>query len=306
MPEGVGALDHLYPLMMGGKLEAELDERVNLILPPIDASRVPTSRTPGFPPYMHYPLMPPEFHQLIVPSLAADVQDAAMLDWRDALHPVDAGMAKALDRAEKATLRDDTATSGMAGVRFDPIYALLIYLAVGLGTITLAATTRYVILWSLLLVAGLVLSVLDRDIEPVQSTDLIWGVGLGLVFSLPFLVLNWTGLSNTAIMQYPFEAWETRFLALVIVAPLADNLFFRGILQEERGFAISVASVGISAVLVFWPALYQHPVNFIVAVLVATVFAAICSFLRASISMSAAIACQVILNMAIFFIPTLF
>lgn len=306
MAASVGPIDHLIPLTLGGDLDAQIDARATLLLPSVDSGRLIRPRTPGFQPYPHIPLQPPEFHQLLVPQLAAEIQNEGVLNWRDTLTPADEKMAIALDQALKPAMPVQAGGQELTGIQIDPIFALLLYLAVALGTITLPITARYTILWSVLLLAGLILTLVDRPVNPIRSLDIFWGMGLGLAFSIPFLLLNWTGLGITSAMLYPFDHWESLFIALILIAPLAESLFFRGVLQEKRGYLISILGVGLSSILFFWPALYQHPVNFAVAVLVTTVFAAIYAFLKSSISLVAAVACQVILNLMIFMIPSLF
>jgi membrane protease YdiL (CAAX protease family) len=95
------------------------------------------------------------------------------------------------------------------------------------------------------------------------------------------------------------------FQSLVFVGALGETLFFRGILQDQRGILISVLAAGASSVLFFWPAASHAPVYLVAAALFTTVLAGVYSFVRTRYGLAAAYVCQVTVNLMLLFVPSL-
>ncbi len=320
--EGSAPIHHVLPLRHGGDLAGWLDEHALPPLPPVDAVRACEPITPGLPPFPHIPLLLPRAYQLVVPQITdylGGVSPAAPDELAAPLASLPPSMAAAMPKgaATPATGQvsaaaggavNDDALAGMVldGIRFDPLFAYLIYLGLGFGTLYLGVEARYTVLWTALALGGMILTLVNRRVSrPFLALDLAWGMGIGMVFSLPLLILNWRGLAETARVLFPFEDPAAFFYAMVFVAPLAETLFFRGVMQSQRGFAASVSAVGLSSVLFYWPAAAGQPAYLIVAVLVTTVLAGVYSFFSSRFGLVAAWACQVTINLVLLFIPAL-
>jgi membrane protease YdiL (CAAX protease family) len=176
-----------------------------------------------------------------------------------------------------------------------------------LGTSPLAVEMRYTILWTLLIVLGLSLSILDsrRPLGPLRSLNLAWGLSVGFIVGLPLLILTARGLAQVSAVLFPYTTAAALFQALVFVAPLGETLFFRGVLQEERGLAIGVVCAGLYSVTLFWPATAGDIPILIVAAIFSTALAVMYSYVRIRHGLLAAYACQVIANVMLMFVPSL-
>jgi len=314
---------HMLPLPFGGADEGGLDVETLPPIPPVDVERASRPLVPGLPPYQFVPLPPPETYQLVVPGATDYLAPAGPLSpdeefvplsapppaMADALADAGAGVrtAPALHEPGAAPTAQAAVGEGavaLGGIRFDPLFAYLIYLALGFGTLYLTSITRYAVLWTALAVGGGLLTLVDRDdLEPFSSAHILWGASIGLVFSLPLLILNWRGLADMSHVLFPFEDPVAFFFAMVFVAPLGETLFFRGVLQEQRGFTAAVAGAGLSSLLFYWPAASARPVYLVVAVVVTTVLAAVYSFFRRRLGLVAALCCQITINITLLFLP---
>lgn len=307
----VELLHHSLPLTHNGQLEEELE------LPPLapvdeHAARQPFS--PGMRPARHMPLPPTVAYQLIVPDPAEYMAD-------DLLEPLQspppelvtalggtpvASSAPAVAVSPAVDDQDDQTADYLfsGGIHFDAVFAFLIYIALALGTLYLDIETRYLVLWTVLIVAGVLLVLVDRpDAGVLKSAGLGWGVSIGLVFSLPLLILNGPGLRDISLTIFPSDNLLALFQTLIYVAPLSETLFFRGFIQEQRGFTVSVLAVGVSSILFYWPAASGQPVFLVAAVVFSTVLAAIYSFFRMRLGLSAAFICHVTINFSLLFMP---
>lgn len=308
-PQPGGIIHHNTPLPLGGDLS------FMLIIPPlpaVDESRLRVARNFGFPPYPHVPLLPTAAEHLLVPGLAEDfgLEEGAEADLLEALEPVPPSMLAQMGGVAARTLRGDVpeleTLPPLEGLRFDPLFAMLLFLALALGTLYLDIESRYAVLWAALTLAGAALALVEREPEPMLLIDLGWGLAIGLVFSLPLLILTGEALADTARILFPFGSPVALFLGLVFAAPLGESLFLRGMLQRDRGLGAAVLAAGASGLLLYWPAAISHPVYLAVAVIFSTVLAAIYGFAALRNGVWAALACQVTVNLVLLFLPTLF
>lgn len=323
------AVHHGTPLTQGG---LTMPEVTPLVVLPADheAISAPTSR--GLPPLMHSDLPAPAEYQIVVPQIAAAAPAAAKrlpLTERSAFpvaEPPPASVTSSaasgmiLDTAAPALAAVEPAPAGLfaqAGVparplgqRINPLYAYLIYAALGFGTLylgVLGVIERYTILWAALIALGVALTLVDAppELHATSSASLGWGFSIGLVFSLPLLILVSRGLADLASVLFRDAGAAVMFQSLAVVGPLGETLFFRGVLQERRGFAISVAAAGLSALLLYWPAAAPTPVYLVAVVIFSTVLAGIYSFVRTRYGLGAALICQMTANVLLVVVPAL-
>jgi len=192
----------------------------------------------------------------------------------------------------------------------ESLFVVALYFAVALGTLfLLGLEVRYAVVWTVMAGFGVLFTLADRanPLEQVYSSDLGWGMGLGFVIGLPlFIILN-QGLADTTRMLFPTIALPNLILFLVFAAPLGESFLFRGMLQERRGFIVSVAAAGLSTLLVFWPAITTIRITLaIFIVIVFTALAAMYGYVRVRYSLAAAVACQIIANIMLMVLPVVF
>ena len=288
---------HTVPQRFGGDVEQALGLPPRL---PIDAAALRRPVTRGLPPVMHPMLLPPEAARLplLLPSAEEDVAEPG-----GGLFGVPAGMQEALAAAAAAGVKLPLAQ------RIDPVYPFLLVLALGIGSsyINLDLIGRYTILWTALLLLGAFLTLVDspRTAGEMSSSGLGWGASFGLVFSLPLLILVNTGLSAIVGLLFPDTSLPVLFQFLVLLAPLAETLFLRGAMLERRGFAPAILGAGMLSLIMFWPAASGQPVYLVAVVVFMTVLAGMYGFVRSRYGLSAALVCQVCVNLMLMFIPGL-
>ncbi len=144
----------------------------------------------------------------------------------------------------------------------DPYFACLIFAGVGLGTLGLGVAPRLIVLWTVLL--GLWLSY--REGQRVQLhyrfADIGRGMVIGTVVSLPVLIAAGRALVTAVPILYVGAnatgsgvqmSGAAAFASLVLIAPLAEELFFRQVLQRERGVWIATAIYAAGGLVFFLP-----------------------------------------------------
>ena len=194
---------------------------------------------------------------------------------------------------------------------FDPYFASLIFAGVGLGTLGVKTSPRLVVLW----VTLLALWVVYRERQTVQLqyrlSDIGRGTGIGLAISGPLLLLTFRAMMAAVPILYVSAdgvsdteiGGTTIFVSLVLLAPLAEELFFRDILQKEKGFWIAAALCAVAGVILFLPTAGQF-----FAVLIAVggahaVLGLIYGYLYQRFGLAASMACHVTVNLVLIFVP---
>lgn len=323
------AVHHMLPWRHGG---IEVGD-VEFVPPPevnIEAANQPVN--PGFAPLRHVRLPSPREFMPVPPpqvTIAAQMSSPAVVTTARPTFPVpEAPRFQKLSSAPPASSAEIPAASprhidpapGVQVVkpmiedeepslfeRIDPLYAVLVYLAFGLGTLVLEdPETRYTVLWSLLAVMGGTLTLMDTRRAPRGSaaTNLIWGSGIGLVIGI-LLIPAASGLAATSKLLFPGISLPALFQALVFLGPLGETLFFRGVVQERRGFVASVIGAGVGTLIFYWPAGGSAPVSIVAVAGFLTMLAAIYCYVRQRFGLAAAYTCQVTLNVMLFLVPRL-
>lgn len=191
--------------------------------------------------------------------------------------------------------------------RLDPIFGYLLFWALGLGTLPLAPETRHLLMWLVLLALGLILTVVDtnRPVGPIRSVNLTWGVGLGFIVGLPLLITTASGLAQVSAALFPYTNFASLFQALVFIGPMAETLFYRGVMQDERGLVTGALSAGLGSLILYWPAASSGVALLVIAVTISTALAAVFGYVRTRYGLAAAYASQVMTNLMLLFIPRL-
>jgi membrane protease YdiL (CAAX protease family) len=326
--DGSYAVHHILPMLHGVKYS---DPDIQSAFPEIDSEAAHQPRNHGLPPLWHIPIVPPDTFVLIVPS--AGTSSVVPVAFTERLYPppprpdpapvqtatsyviptpvgqatIDRAASVISDNQQQAERLNALAQPSFLE-RLNPLYALLFYVAAGFGTLVLGdLETRYISLWSLLLIMGGALTLVDTRKRPrrITTSNLTWGVGIGFVIGLPLLILVAPGLSATSALLFPYTTAGSLFQTLVFLYPLAESIFFRGRLQQQHGMAVSIAGAGISVLLFFWPAGSHEPIFLVFVAFFLTVLSGVYSYVRARYGLAASFACQVTLNLMLFFLPRL-
>ncbi len=197
-------------------------------------------------------------------------------------------------------------------------YLIAIALAIGLTPLLPAsADMRYTIIWALMAGFGVLAWLLGgmTRIEQEAPEDLAWGVIFGLIIGAPLLLIGGSVLATSVGLLFRTSIDGSILpmppgvvLAYVIFAmPLAETLFFRGVLQETRPFWL-VAALGTGwSLALFAPMLdiANYPGVGILVGVALVLMNVMYSYVRDRNGLAASWLCQITVNIVLLFIPYL-
>ncbi len=205
--------------------------------------------------------------------------------------------------------------TGYRGSGGDPIFGFLLALAVSIGLIpTLPGNTdlRYTLAWGALAGVGVIAWLLGNAerIGQDKPENLAWGVGFGLLVSFPFALFFSGTFGIAARLMFPTFGLGVVLAYLVFVMPLAETLFFRGLLQKQLEFYIVGGLGGLWSVLLFFPVMWgeiiEAPVvGFFLAIALFSM-SLMYSYVHERNGLAAAWVSQIVANLLLFFLPLLF
>lgn len=194
----------------------------------------------------------------------------------------------------------------------DPLFGYLIALALCVGLMPVIPSDpalRYSLLWGLIAAFGVVAWLLGTSARIGLDTieNLSWGAIFGLIIGVPFLIVGGSTLRQTTQTLFTGMTTGEVLAYLVFVMPLAETLFFRGVLQEGRSFAVVGVMSSIWAGLVFFPMMdvRRFPAVAITIGVALVVMNVIYSYVRQRNGLAAAWLCQIAINLVLLFVPTL-
>jgi membrane protease YdiL (CAAX protease family) len=195
----------------------------------------------------------------------------------------------------------------------DPLFSCLIFAGVGVGTLGMKASPRLAVLW----VSLLVLWILHREGKTLKLKyeygEIGRGVLAGLAVGAPLLILAWPSLAKvipilfvgsqqTALAQ---GIGTIVFLTVVLLAPLAEELFFRDILQREQGLWVTIALYAAAGLVLFIPTTGQYPVVLFSVVGVWSVLGTMYAFSYERFGFTATLTAHVVINLFLLYIPAI-
>ncbi len=198
---------------------------------------------------------------------------------------------------------------------FDPIFALMIVGAIGLGTLPFAPSVRYVILWTLLGAVGLLGYSLGNSarLSDTSPRDIRLGVGLGVAIGLPFMIILGASLRTVSerifdVDDVPLDIMNTWVaMAVIFVMPAVETLYFRGVVQQIHNMIFTTVLATIWSMLIFYP--HMDLGGAVGVALSIGLFFAILNFLysyvRLRSGLAAAWSCQIVAGGLIWFVPRL-
>jgi membrane protease YdiL (CAAX protease family) len=197
--------------------------------------------------------------------------------------------------------------------KLDPYFACLIYGAAGLGTIKLGTSPRLLLLWTTLLVLWIVF----REGQTIKLrytfADVGRGAAIGLALSLPLVLLAFRSLATAIPILFVSSeqptlagpAGTTIFASLVLVAPLAEELFFRDILQRAAGLWITIGIYAAAGVILYLPTAGSYPAVLAAVSGATAILGALYAFLHERYGSIAAFACHATVNLVLLSLPAL-
>lgn len=186
---------------------------------------------------------------------------------------------------------------------FDPYLTFLIFAVVGLGTLRLGGEARLLLLWLVLL--GFCLKYADGKaiITQYGLVNLGRGAVVGLVISLPLLLLARDALKTTSARLFPLTSEAALFQTLVLLAAPIEGLYFRGFLQRERGLVIAALLYGLGQGVLFLPGLSGFPAVLAAVVVAAALLGFVYGYVCQRYGLSASMSCHATVNLVLLFLP---
>lgn len=197
----------------------------------------------------------------------------------------------------------------------DPLFGFIIAAALSIGLTPLlpdSVELRYTLAWGAL--AGVsVLSWLFGNMERIDQErpeNLGWGLLYGVLLGIPFLVfLSEQILAPTTDRLFPGMSAGSLLAYLVFVMPLAETLFFRGLLQGPLiswivGFLATLWNI-VLFFPVMWQSITDHQAVAVVIVMLLLMTNLLYVYVRERNGLASAWICQIVTNLIILYIPSL-
>lgn len=197
----------------------------------------------------------------------------------------------------------------------DPLFGFIIAAALSVGLTPLlpdSVELRYTLAWGAL--AGVsVLSWLLGNMERIgqeRPDNLGWGVLYGILLGIPFLVfLSQHILGPATSRLFPGMSTGSLLAFLVFVMPLAETLFFRGLLQSQlMSWLVGLLATLWNIVLFFpvmWQSISDHQAVALVIVILLLMTNLLYVYVRERNGLASSWICQIVCNFIILYIPSL-
>lgn len=193
---------------------------------------------------------------------------------------------------------------------FDTYLAFLVLLGLAVATFQLDLETREAILWCALLAAGFFYAARagSRSSRPSGSagealTGPARGAALGLLITLPILLIAEPWLAAETAVLLPPTTRAALFMGFVLIAPFAEENFFRGQLQRQHGLIASLATYGLYHILLFLPILYDSAALGLALALVGAALGFIYGYVFQRYGLAAGTACHMVINLMLLILP---
>ncbi|MCU0495847.1 MAG: hypothetical protein MUF87_00695 [Anaerolineae bacterium] len=168
---------------------------------------------------------------------------------------------------------------------------------------------RYTLSWGVLAFFGVLAWLFGRSARVGQETPdaVIWGVSFGFILSAPLLAFGGNTLNAAVERLFGMMSPGTLLTYLLFVIPLAETLFFRGVLQESRAFWVVGLMGALWSVILFFPLMewQTFPVVALMIALALVMMNLMYSYVRERNGLAASWVCQVVVNLVLVFLPSL-
>lgn len=213
-----------------------------------------------------------------------------------------------LENTRKESVEQERAVA-YRGERSDPVFGYLVAIALSIGTVQLMPDLRYTLSWSAMAGFGVLAWLLGRSarIGQEKPENLAWGIVFGLILGAPLLAVGGSLLTTAVQRLFPMMGVGTLLAYLVFVMPLAETLFFRGVLQENRPFWLIALLASAWSMLLFFPVLnvLAYPAVAGVIAVALLMMNLTYSYIRDRNGLAAAWLCQIVCNVVLLVLPFL-
>ncbi len=220
--------------------------------------------------------------------------------------------ADAIEEREERTAIARRTNSRGAG---DPLFGFIIATALSVGLTPLlpdSVELRYTLAWGAL--AGVsILSWLLGNMERIgqeRPENLGWGILYAVMLGIPFLVfLSRIILAPAADRLFPGMSSGSLLAFLVFVMPIAETLFFRGLLQDQLAFWLVGLLATVWNIVLFFPVMWgevtELPAVTAIIVILLLMMNLLYVYVRKRNGLAAAWICQIVANLIILYVPFL-
>jgi membrane protease YdiL (CAAX protease family) len=185
----------------------------------------------------------------------------------------------------------------------DPYFAYLIFVGVGLGSLQVNPEARLTLLWLILLALSLIYTGRKPVAARYSLANLGRGAIVGLIISLPFLLATRGTLNAGSARLFPMPSQAALFQALIFVSAPVEELYFRGILQRERGLLSAAVLYGLAGTVFFLPVLRGFALILLVVVFSMGLLGFVYGYVYNQYGLGASIACHAMVNLVLLFLP---
>ena len=189
----------------------------------------------------------------------------------------------------------------------DPYFAYLIFVGVGLGSLQVNSEARLTLLWSTLLALSLIYAGRKPVATRYSLANLGRGAIVGLIVSLPFLLAARGVLNDISTGLFPMPSQAALFQALTLVSAPIEELYFRGILQRERGLLSAAVLYGLAGTVFFLPVFIRGFALIFLVLLAVVLSMGLLGFVYGYVcnqyGLGASIACHAMVNFVLLFLP---
>jgi len=185
----------------------------------------------------------------------------------------------------------------------DPYFAYLIFVGVGLGSLQVNPEVRLTLLWSTLLALSLIYAGWKPVAVQYNLANLGRGAIVGLIISLPFLLAARGVLNASSTRLFPMPTQAALFQALIFVSAPVEELYFRGILQRERGLLSAAVLYGLAGAVFFLPLFRGLALILLAVVLSMGLLGFVYGYVCNQYGLGASIACHAVVNFVTLFLP---
>ena len=214
-------------------------------------------------------------------------------------------------KARRSTRSKGRSQGSKARLTLDPLFAGLIFVGVGLGTLGLGTSARLAVLWATLGCLWLLYREGTTVRIQYEYADLGRGALIGLAISVPLVLLAFRALLQAipilfvSVSQPSIDSVGTTtiFVSLVLLAPLTEELFFRDIVQRERGLWLAVGFYAVAGLVLFLPTAGEYPAVLLAVTGTWAALGAMYSFFHERFGLATTIACHLTINLVLLYIP---
>ena len=188
----------------------------------------------------------------------------------------------------------------------DAYLAFAVFTAVGAATWAMEQPVRLTLMWLVLLVFTLLYASGQRIQFSYTLSDLARGGVAGLLVSLPMVLLGGDLLIVTSQRVFPWENILNLLWGAVLFMPVVEALFFRGLVQREKGLWPSVLLYAAAGLVYFLPATWDEHLP-ILGVLIGGMglLGFVYGYIRAMHGLMASLVCQALAHLVLLVVPSL-